>query len=560
MKSKKVVLLTAVVLISGLARISGKPWNEEGTSQLGHVTTAHSAADVHSTIHYDLTRLLAVKAGLTSDMAETLARYCVLVDQINPKSNYPYPIALNSISIPDTYAGWNESLAGTERGSAQQNSYKEYPPQYWHFPYRDPSDTISGGMTFGISYPLPENLAYRDAPYFWRVPLLNNYNLLNIRNWALFGTGNAGAPDNSTPCPVYFYDNILHQYKKVQPGSIQAMGIYLHSLADSYSHEHCMVTDTLRSHPTWSDACGLTYHSHHEFAYDTAIVAQEHATPCFQALWRAIMVYKTENNITTPALWSADTNGFQDGDGIPDELENDQDMVMDESFLEKWEAPTDIDFNEDGLIDHFDHTSWRIYLCNNETAPAFRLLRLKVFLESLYADNYTMQQSRDENGNHFPGNTADQLIVELHNAGNYNTIVYADTLFVFSNGKACLFVPVAVSGSYYITLRHRNSIATVSASPVIISALDISYDFTDSAAKAYGDNMMALDGIYALFTGDVNQDGVVDGLDMIPLDNMAAAFGTGYLPEDLNGDGSIDALDMILLDNNSAAFISSVSP
>ena len=125
-----------------------------------------------------------------------------MVDQINPKSNYPYPLALNPISIPDTYTGWNESLAGTERGNPQQNNYKEYPPQYWHFPYRDPSDTISGGMTFGIDYPLPENLSYRDAPYYWRVPLLNNYNLLNIKNWALYSTGSAGQPDNSAPCLI----------------------------------------------------------------------------------------------------------------------------------------------------------------------------------------------------------------------------------------------------------------------------------------------------------------------------------------------------------------------
>jgi hypothetical protein len=47
---------------------------------------------------------------------------------------------------------------------------------------------------------------------------------------------------------------------------------------------------------------------------------------------------------------------------------------------------------------------------------------------------------------------------------------------------------------------------------------------------------------------------------MIPVDNLAAAFGGGYIPEDINGDGSIDALDMIILDNNAAAFISAVFP
>lgn len=563
MKTKKATIAAAILIFINIAPGKALPWNEEGTSQLGHVSTAHSTGDVHSTIHYDLTKLLAIKAGLTAEMAETLARYCALVDQINPKSNYPYSGVLNDISIPDTFSVWNESLAGTERGSWKQNSYKEYPPQYWHFPYRDPDDSISGTMTFGIDYPLPADLKYREPPYFWRIPLLNNYNLSSIRDWALYSAGNPGQPDNSTPCLVYYWEMnaIPHKYKEVQPGSIQALGIYLHSLADSYSHEHCMVTDTLRNHPTWSNACGLTYHSYYEFAYDTAIAAMEHATPCIQALWRAIMAYKAENNITTPALWTVDNNGFQDGDGIPDELENDYNAFTDETFLEKWISPTDIDFNEDGIINHYDHTSWRIFLCNNELNPMYKILELKVFLEGFYAGNGLMNQSRNDTANHFPGKVADKIIVELHNPAYYSTIVFSDTIYLFTDGKADLFVPVSNGDSYFITVRHRNSIQVVSANPVSFTGSFVDCNFASSAGATLGSNCKLLSpGLYGLFAGDSNADGAINQADMYNIKNAALVFSKGYLASDINGDGMVDANDLHLADNNAASFIAAATP
>ena len=561
MKTLRVRICLLLFMFLQLSIGYGLPWNEENTSQLGHVITAHSAADVHSTIHYDLTKLLAIKAGFSVDMAEKIARYCVLVDQINPKPNYPYQIALNSISIPDTYAGWDESLAGTERGSPQQNSYKEYPPQYWHFPYRDPSDSISGPMTFGVNYPLPADLKYRDKPYFWRIPLLNNYNLSSIRDWAINSSGFPGKPDNSCPSLIYYFNSTTQQYEKVQPGSIQTLGIYLHSLADSYSHEHCMVNDTLRSHPIWSDACGLTYHSFHEFAYDTAIQAMTHATPCFQALWRALIAYKAANGITSPSLWTIDSNGFQDGDGIPDELENDEDLLTDETFLEKWIKPSFIDFNEDGDIDHSDHTSWRIFLINQEIQPIYKVLTLNVMIEGLYMDSGVLKQAMDENGQHFNGNIADNIIVELHDATNYSSIVFSDTIPLTKHGQANLFYPYSLNNNYFITVKHRNSISITTASAVALQGNFVEYDFSSNPASVFGNNMKLLSsGLYGLYSGDCNADGHIDQNDLLAIQNSVTGFSKGYLNTDLNGDGIADAADLVIADNNAAHFVVALHP
>ncbi|MEI7726299.1 MAG: hypothetical protein WCK09_14410, partial [Bacteroidota bacterium] len=338
------------------------PWNEEKTDSLGPAITAHSLGEVHSTIHYDLTRFLAIKMGISPDTAEIIARFCALVDQINPKPGYPYHGSLNSISIPDTFPDWPQSLAGTERGGLVRNDQHEYTAQYWHFPFRDFTDTLTGKMVWKAYPELTDTTNFTGPPHFWRVPLTSNLN--SIRNWALYHGGQPGLPDELTPVQVKYADANSLGYQLVQPNSIQAFAIFLHSLADSYSHEECMATDTLRGHPSDDPYCGLTYHSEHEFAYDANMRAKKHADSCFHAIWRALREYKRVHNIKTPVLWTTDNNGFQDGDGIPDQLEDDGDADSTESFLERWKNPAAKDLNGDGKINHSDHTTWRIHMCN----------------------------------------------------------------------------------------------------------------------------------------------------------------------------------------------------
>ncbi len=365
MIKKIVILLPLSLLILSLVNspVSVSPWNEEKTDSLGPAVTAHSLGQVHSSVHYDLTKFLALKIGLSSDTAEIIARFCALVDQINPKPNYPYGFSLNSTSIPDTFPNWTESLAGTERGGLNNNSQHEFTAQYWHFPFRDSADSLTGKMVWGIAYPEPTDTAhFTGPPHFWRVPM--SYNLKSIMNWALYNGGQPGLPDDLTPVAVKYEDAGSSAYQLVQPNSIQAFAIFLHSLADSYSHEECMATDTIRGHPESDPYCGLTYHSEHEFAYDAYMRAKKHADSCVHALWRALREFKRVHNITSPALWTTDNNGFQDGDGIPDQLEDDNDADSTESFLELWKNPAAVDLNGDGVINHSDHTTWRIHICN----------------------------------------------------------------------------------------------------------------------------------------------------------------------------------------------------
>ncbi|MFA6924628.1 MAG: dockerin type I domain-containing protein [Bacteroidales bacterium] len=191
-----------------------------------------------------------------------------------------------------------------------------------------------------------------------------------------------------------------------------------------------------------------------------------------------------------------------------------------------------------------------------------KTLSIKLYLEGLYAGGGLMSQAQGNAGNQFSGNTADQISVELHDPVTYLTQVYsASNVDLNTSGLASISIPGTYSGSYYITIKHRNSIATVSASPLAFSSQTINYDFTTSQAQAFGSNLKFLaTGIYGLYAGDVNGDGVVDVLDLSSVQNDAVLFSSGYLLTDINGDGVVDIFDINLVQNNSLLFISAVTP
>ena len=196
------------------------------------------------------------------------------------------------------------------------------------------------------------------------------------------------------------------------------------------------------------------------------------------------------------------------------------------------------------------------------TPPAFISLNLTLFLEGLYAGSGTMRQANDEGSSHYAAPIADRITIELHDTADYGTVVYSDpAVNLNTTGTASVRIPAIHRGSYYITVRHRNGIATTTFSPVDFSSETVFYDFTDHSDKAYGNNLLLMeDGKYVLYSGDVNQDDIIDGGDMSAVDNQSAFFASGYLSEDVNGDGLIDGSDLSIVDNNAAAFIGVVTP
>lgn len=79
--------------------------------------------------------------------------------------------------------------------------------------------------------------------------------------------------------------------------------------------------------------------------------------------------------------------------------------------------------------------------------------------------------------------------------------------------------------------------------------------------NAYGDNQKEVEpGVFAIYSGDINQDGVCDIFDQAIMDNDIQNFAFGYVLSDINGDSSVDIFDQAILDNNIFNFIGVISP
>jgi len=110
--------------------------------------------------------------------------------------------------------------------------------------------------------------------------------------------------------------------------------------------------------------------------------------------------------------------------------------------------------------------------------------------------------------------------------------------------------------NYFIVVKHRNSIETWSkAGGEIFSAGTLTYDFTTAASQAFGNNMVNVGGEWSFYTGDVNQDGIVDGADAALIDNDVFNFVTGYVVTDLNCNDVVDGTDAAFADNNVFNFV-----
>jgi len=188
-------------------------------------------------------------------------------------------------------------------------------------------------------------------------------------------------------------------------------------------------------------------------------------------------------------------------------------------------------------------------------------LNLQVLLEGLYAGSGTMNQAYNENGPQFGDGIADEITVEFHSGLDYYETEYvAGHVMLGTNGLAGTSFPASLSQSYYITIRHRNGLETTTAAPVSFAPETINYSF-NAPTKAYGGNLLMMaDGYYAIYSGDVNQDGFIDTADITPVDNDTANYTVGYIDSDVNGDGITDTADMTIVDNNAAAYVGAATP
>ena len=190
-----------------------------------------------------------------------------------------------------------------------------------------------------------------------------------------------------------------------------------------------------------------------------------------------------------------------------------------------------------------------------------KVVNIKLLLEGLYAGFGTMVPVMDEIGYHWGEYIADKLTVELHNELIFAEIDYtANDVSLNIDGTATFTIPASYNGNYYIAIKHRNHVLTASAIPISFEGATIYYDFESAATQAFGENMLLSDYFYLFYSGDSNQDGIVDATDLSDIGNQAANASAGYISEDFNGDGLVDGSDLSIACNNASFAIMSMVP
>lgn len=160
-------------------------------------------------------------------------------------------------------------------------------------------------------------------------------------------------------------------------------------------------------------------------------------------------------------------------------------------------------------------------------------------------------------------NRKDTIITYLrNNSPPYNIIDSAKNILDSNNFTVRDSFYNAPTGNYYMVLKHRNSLETWSKTGGESFAIDsiYSYDFTSSPSQAFGSNLILVGSKYCLYSGDVNQDGIVDASDLAEVENAAGITLTGYSNTDINGDNIVDAGDISIADNNVTASVHSITP
>lgn len=159
-----------------------------------------------------------------------------------------------------------------------------------------------------------------------------------------------------------------------------------------------------------------------------------------------------------------------------------------------------------------------------------------------------------------PGFADDTLEIELRESISPYNPVYTKKILTENNVAVFTIADMACNGQYYLVIKHRNAIETWSGNTVNFNSGKLEYNMSDSPSRAFGNNLVLLDSAWCLYSGDVNNDGIVDFSDLTLIDNAAFLFATGYLPEDINGDGFVDFSDLTIVDNNAYIFAGVVSP
>ncbi len=194
-------------------------------------------------------------------------------------------------------------------------------------------------------------------------------------------------------------------------------------------------------------------------------------------------------------------------------------------------------------------------------------ITVKAIIEGYYNSNSVMNPVLYQLNQTSDSSITDSVYIKIWNPNNLVDSIptFLCHTLLNKNGNAIVSLPSNLSGGYYyISINHKNSLETWSASTVRLLS-DSMYDFSNSLSKAYSNSLntpmkFLSSGKYALFSGDVNQDGLINSVDLQQVEITAKNIGFGYFKDDINGDGVVDLIDLQIIENNKILFLNKARP
>ena len=203
-----------------------------------------------------------------------------------------------------------------------------------------------------------------------------------------------------------------------------------------------------------------------------------------------------------------------------------------------------------------------------EVQPAFDTLNVRLFIQGYYNPGSVMNSALYNSGVGIDPTEIDTVHVCLIDPNTLVQVECYDGILKDDGSLSCAFTHSPGGNSYYIQIRHRNTLETWSANPVPMTYVS-SYDFSISDTSAYGGNMVQVEpGVWAVWSGDCAdisatpdvQDGFIDSGDFSAIENDTQNFSFGYITTDLTGDAITESTDYSVVENNSQLFLISSHP
>ncbi|MEW6368847.1 MAG: DUF6765 family protein [Acidobacteriota bacterium] len=238
-----------------------------GSAYYEDISTAKTSD--HSTFHYEMTRTLARAAGFTAQDAEWIACVDQAVDVAAFKGEF----------------SWSPSVWIRSTGRLGPDHH------YYHFPRRR-----SMNSTSEYAYPGKHDTCAYFAGTADPCPAWSEVD--ELERWAVYGIGqpSAGVPRISVDKKLY---------KPIDGQTTSALAVYLHSLADSYSHEACMKSTHQRDHASSPSACTLEeWHLDKEYGPEDKNPGTVYTRQAGQATWLALRWYRIQNGLSGKPYWS----------------------------------------------------------------------------------------------------------------------------------------------------------------------------------------------------------------------------------------------------------------